>query len=423
MNFFGKISKTHWIIIALVMVAIVIRIAYYFTYYPPLTFDSGDSHVYDIPAWNIIQGNGYVYDIGEPFAAREPGYALFFLVPIYALFGHSPTSVVIVQYILDIVMLLAVMYLLQRFTRQSAIALIGGLLYMAYLPFVFQQGEILTETPYQFYLLITIGLFIFALQRRQKRLFLICGLVLGITTLIRWGSILLPVFLIAVIVLHIPNWKQRFQFCSLLIGGMIIVISPWIIRNYYLFDTFIFGRIGGGEIYWTGSYIPYDGEWYPNAPELASVRAASVSELEYDKAVTQLAIENIKANPIGVAWIWLKKPFKIYSFPEALNYLNRTGMPTLQLKHPGMILALGLTIALHWLLLIGGLYGFLKKNYLSSVVRFTFISVILFSIALYLPLNPVPRYNIPLMPYFIMLTAPVLYYFMKRIRKSSSGNI
>ncbi len=402
-------------VIALVLCALIIRTVYFFSYNPPLTPYSGDSPAYDIPAWNVVEGNGYVYEEGVAFAFREPGYALFLLVPTYVLFGHSVEMAAVVQLLLDIAMMLMVVYFLRKYMGERT-ALIGGMLYVLYLPFIFQHGEIMTEAPYQFWLLVTLFLFILALQRKSRWLIFSVGLALGYTALVRWGAIVLPFFLIVGIFAILRDIKKTILYSGLLLVGVGIVVAPWLVRNYVLFDEFIFGRIGGGQIYWSGSYIPFDGEWRIDDPIIDEIRGDLTRE-EYDKKFTAAAIENIKENPLGVAWIWFKKPFKIYLLPESINYTNRTGTTLLENRNPILWVVTGSMILLHWFILFIGLFGLLRNKKMDHTVRIGLLSVLIFAALIYVPLNPVTRYNVPIMALLIIPAAPVVYNMYSNVYK------
>lgn len=408
-----SINKKFWLSLTiLVICAVAIRSLYFFTYHPPLDSTIGDSPLYDIPAWNLLNGNGYTDQIGEPFASREPGYAFLILVPTYALFGHSFLALIIIQYMLDIAMMGLIIWFLYRNVNLRT-AIFGGIIYIFYLPFVFQNGEILSELPYQLCLMISLGVFILAVNKKSRWLMLLTGALIGYTALVRWGAIMLPPFLVLSIWFITKNLKQTVWLGACLFIGMTIVTAPWIARNYIVFDQFVFGRIGGGEIYWSGSYLPYDGEWMGDTAESRAIKD-DLSLIEYDKKFTTLAIEQIRQKPFQVAWVWLKKPFKIYLFPEAINYINIESRGPLTKGALPSILLLLFSIGLHWILLLAGIIS-LKMSGLSKTIRYSFAALFIFSIIIYLPLNPVPRYNVPLMPFLIILAAPVLYTTSKKL--------
>ncbi|MBI2415258.1 MAG: hypothetical protein HYV33_01180 [Candidatus Kerfeldbacteria bacterium] len=410
MNWSAK--QYRWAALAIIVLAVVIRAAYFLSYHPPLVVHEGDAPAYDIPAWNIVAGNGYVYELGVPFASREPGYALYWLVPIYFVFGHSVMAVSILQLTLDVVMLGLVMLFLKRHNT-AAVAVLGGLIYAIYLPFTFQNGEILTEPIYQFGLLCLVWLMTYHFTKPHWYTSGLIGVVIGAIALVRWGAVLMPPFVMLAYWLTYHQWRKVLLHGGLLIGGVLIFTMPWIVRNYLVFDQFVFGRIGGGEIYWTGSYLPYDGEWH--APtDVSRAISADLPLIESDKAFTRAALDNIRQYPLQVTWIWLKKPVKIYIFPEALNYLNRTGIRVLQLRDPTMLLLLAYAISLHWLLCGVAVLAFWWRSF-SPAVLWACGVVLVFSLLLYLPLNPVPRYNVPVMPLIIILSAPILYHILQYV--------
>lgn len=218
------------------------------------------------------------------------------------------------------------------------------------------------------------------------------GFILGLTTLTRFVALLFPVVVVIVIWWL---WRDSKRTLIGLAGfGLLFMVplAPWFARNYIVLDHFIMGRTGGGEIYWTGSYIPWDGDWQGYLWPLSEYQAATPNMFDHDAAMTQRALENITADPIGVAGIWIKKPLKIFFQPEGLQFLIHAGAFT-----PSQLLLSALVIIAfcgHLLLLTLAALGVLRWKQ----ARLFFIvtgSLLLYMVVIHLPLNGVPRYAVP----------------------------
>jgi len=399
----------------ILFLALILRLSYLFLLKPPLIWS--DSAIYDSTAWNLVQGNGYTLTPGVPFAGREPGYALFFLSPIYFIFGHNILAVQIIQIILNLFIIFFIFKFAQKHFSKN-VAIISSLFFSFYPPLIAYPSEVLTEIPFTFLLFLSVILIDEAVSNDSLKKCFLAGIILAMATLTRFISIFLSMFLIPFFYLSFSNWQKTLKYFFLISLAIIIFITPWILRNYFLFNTFIFGRMGGGEIYWSGSYIPWQGEWKGYIPPLTDL-TRGLTPLEADRKMTKLAIENIKENPFGVFKIWLKKPAKMFFKSEFNTVLARENRFS-QFSNQGYlnpflikkilflinVLIIGLALA--------GILPAFKKNRLISL--FLLLIIFYFSMVL-LPIHPDSRYKLPLMPYIMIFSAIGFWSIFVRFKK------
>ena len=293
MRLVNFIKTNKWLII-IIGLALILRFVYLFLTYPPLSWF--DSEGYDATAWNIVQGNGYIITPGIPYAGREPGYALFFLVPIYYIFDHSIFAVQIFQIIISIFIIIFT-YLIARKILSIKMSLLSTFLITIWPPMIGYNGEIMTEIPFTFLLVLFLYILIKAVEAKSKKLFFFAGLTLGAATLTRFITFAFPFFLLVIFYLIFRNKRQSSIYFLLILIGMLILVAPWMIRNYIIFDDFVLGRTGGGDIYWMGSYIGWDGEWFGYIHPFTSLCPKAKNVIAHDKCLIELTIENIKKNP------------------------------------------------------------------------------------------------------------------------------
>lgn len=415
MEILKKIFKENWVLIIILVIAIFLRLSFLFLLNPPLIWiDSSDYHQ---AAVSLIQGNGYSLEAGVPFANREPGYSLFFLAPIYFLFGQSIFAVQIIQIILSLIIIWLIFRLAKKYFSQKA-AVIAALFFAFYPPLIAYSNEILTEIPFTFLLILTIFLIIKAFENDSLKLFILSGIFLGIATLTRFIAVFLPIFLLPFFYFFSKDWRKTIKYFLSITIVLIIFIFPWLLRNYLIFDTFIFGRLTSGEIFWSGSYIPWDGEWKGGDVFPVNELTKGLNQFEINEKLTNLAWNNIKENPLGVFLIWLKKPFKIFFKSEFNAVLERENKFAEFFKEqffisPGLIkgILLGINVLIILFAFLGVFSAFSKNKFISTL----FLLVIFYFIIFYLPLNPDSRYKLPLMPYIMVFSSVGLCWLFNRI--------
>lgn len=409
MNILNFIKKNKWLI-AIIMLGIILRFAYLFLLHPPLSW--ADASLYDTVAWNFSQGDGYSYSPteNEPFAMREPGYIIFFLAPIYFVFDHSVFAVQIFQIIIS-AFIIFLTYLIAKEILPKKISLLPAFVMTIWPPMIGYTGEILTEIYFTFLLLLFVFLLIKALENPSKKLFFASGLILGLATLARFIMFFFPIFLLPVLYLIFRNKRKTFTYFLLILIGVAIFVSPWIIRNYIIYDTFILGRLGGGEIYWMGSYVPWDGEWFGYIEPFLSLCPKAKSAIEGEKCLTRLAIENIKENPFGVGLIWLKKPLKVFLVPEGFEFISTFAA---KLKINATFAKMSY-LSIYLSGVIFAILGLKDLFYTKSKIALSFGILVIYYTLMLLPLNPVFRYQIPLFPILSILASFGFYKFYFKI--------
>lgn len=214
-------------------------------HWDPLSKFTHNPLIYDIPAWNLVQGNGYSWDANPPYPRgnfKTPGYPMF-LALIYSMFGHRLFPVFVIQAALNAV-LCGVTYILARklFPQRVAFLAFG---FMVLYPFItFYSGylspEVLTT--------LLLALSMLALQRAMESSspvhFGLAGMAMGLTTLVRGTFGLLPLFVGAFLIIGRPRGQNLLRKAAPLLLGSILILAPWWAWNYIhlrrvvLFDGF-----------------------------------------------------------------------------------------------------------------------------------------------------------------------------------------
>jgi 4-amino-4-deoxy-L-arabinose transferase-like glycosyltransferase len=372
----------------------------------PLTWD--DAPLYDGSAWNWARGLGYSFPQGVPFTGREPGYVLFLLGPIYFIFGHSIRAVQFLQAAIGATSVFLIYSIGKRFIGEKAGIVAAAILALWPADIAFSQ-EILTETLFTFLLLLTIYLFLSAFTNSSPTKFLFGGILLGTTTLTRFTMVLFPLaLLVLLIVVFRLNWKSIKYFILLFVGFAMIVV-PWTAWASIKADRLVFGRTGSGAIYWSGSYIPWDGNWLGyDVPPLNKFEQGK-TENQLDKFLINETIRNIEQNPLGVAGMWIKKPFKVFLNARLAGKSQQTEgfqkIDSINLKFVPIFFSFISVVHLAIIFFgLVGLYLLIKKRE-TRMVGLMIGGLVLYYAFVLMPVNPDTRYQLSLMPYFMLLAA------------------
>ncbi len=305
-------------------------------------------------------------------AMRTPGYPLF-LAACQSVFGESRLAVRLVQAILGTVSVWLV-YLLSRQVnasseldpvskrRSGVVPLIAAAL-AAFYPYLVAMSElILSEALFMPLMLLTLwGLATlwrasdepelpggdFA-ARRTILVAMSTGLAGGAAVLTRpsWGLFLpaaLLVWVMASLVSRDPDRRRAaLRGAALVLVGMVVVMSPWWVRNARIYGRFVPTSL------WLGASL-YDG-LNPHATGASDMafrdtpEFRSLGEIEQDATLTRRALDFARSNPSRVLELALIKIGRYWSpWPNAEDY-----------RSPWLAVASAVVVIPLYLLMIAG---------------------------------------------------------------------
>jgi cation transport ATPase len=177
-------------------------------------------------------------------------------------------------------------------------------------------------------------------------------------------------------VFTIWSFAHRFRVRDILAmwAVVFIILSMWSIRNYRVFDTFVFVSTNGGENLLLGN----SENTIPNAGRKVSIwkyenEASGMSEVERDRYLGQQAFEYIKNNKVRTLQLYGLKVLNYFNYRNEL--VTETGMG--QIRDFLMLLTYGLLLAIFILrLLFAGRY---RLNAFEALLIIVYIANAFFS--------------------------------------------
>ncbi|HEU4335479.1 MAG TPA: hypothetical protein VFT32_13370 [Candidatus Eisenbacteria bacterium] len=278
---------------AVLIAGLAIRLALAFAIDRPLVSDERD---YDALAWTLATTGRYEAD-GHPTAYRAVGYPAF-LAGVYAAAGRSPRAVRVVQSLLDSATALLLFVALRDRSRRAAIA--AAAVWSLYPPAIATTTLLYSESLFGF-LLVLAGVGLLREPERSPPFRVGLGVLFGALTLIKVATLYLFALLPWLAMRGAGTWGRA----ALLLGGVLLVVAPWIWRNARVAGapTLAFS---GASSFLIANHPHATGGYAPNVPEAMRPRAAD--EAGAAREAARAAWDYIRAYPgrffVGVAKSW-----------------------------------------------------------------------------------------------------------------------
>jgi 4-amino-4-deoxy-L-arabinose transferase-like glycosyltransferase len=385
-------------------------------------YSVGFADDYDRLANNIALGNGYRIDPQfTETMLREPGYPLFLAV-VFKLGGYHIEGARLANLLLSIGICWLIVHLTLRMVGDRTVGLVAAMIYSLH------PGVVVAEARGGVEILFIASVLLFfivlhsAVTKGDYWRYLVAGGVLGMSVLIRSSPLLFPVLLGGFMLLMARGWHERsrvLQRHALLVLGLAIVMSPWVIRNYAISQAFVPTGTVQGHAAQEGLY---------------TCKRLSLGE-GFQKLQGESAAErNNIAKQMGV-------PFRggYYQFFHSAKdevFFNRQLLQTVasEYRNDPMLLArcasrnvvyfwflgknwqaTGFNVAVQLpllLLALGGIYLLYRQGRLRSVELILLFSV--YVMAVHLPIIAHARHSIPLVPFLAMLAGVSLVALRRR---------
>ena len=245
---------------------------------------------YDPIAHSLLAGEGFRRG-GVPTAVSPPVYPLF-LAGVYGVFGASTGAARTALAVVDAATVGLVFLLALRLygRRTAALAALGAaLLPYSTMQIVYGGSDVLFLALHTAFLA---GL-VHAWLSGRRGAFAAAGALRGVATLCRAVPLLLPALLVAlVLAAGRATLRERAVRAALLAVCFAAVVSPWIVRNWLVFDRFVpVQTLGGLHLF----LATYDADDLPRSGPRAGQRAED--GVARDQRLLGAAVERIRSDP------------------------------------------------------------------------------------------------------------------------------
>ena len=359
---------------------------------------SGDTVQYYKISQNLLAGNGFSLDGVNPSARRAPGYPLF-IAGVYFLLPDHVISVYLLQIVFDVLTFLLFCNIISLLWKDEKITLIFAVLYATYYPLLIYSGSIISENLF----MVIFSGFIYASVKNFKSpgmvISFVMGLALSAATLVRATPLFMLILMIPLFYMMKSDLKSRLLNFGLFLAGFFLLLAPWTMRNYVVFDAFLPVTVGTGVQLYDGTHAGYDGTTAARQSAFdEGIVSPGDSEVEKDRKLMKFAVERLKTQPISVTLTlfakqltrtWFNVPFAKQSFRTYMLFFW------------------------HILLLLFAGYGLWKSKPLRMEHIFLLLIPIYFTVV-HMPFPSYVRYIIPIMPLIMIYSSKGFFDFVKK---------
>jgi 4-amino-4-deoxy-L-arabinose transferase-like glycosyltransferase len=374
-------------------------------------YSLGFADGYDLIANNLVHGNGYRFSGNtSETMLREPGYPLLLAV-VFKVGGYHIGTVRWANWLLTIGIAFLMLCLTQMVTNDRTTSLIATLLFLFYPSTLISEARGGVEILFILVVLVFMLSLHHAVAKGNRWRYLVAGLALGVVVQVRSTPLVFPFFLLLYLLLFANGATERLKAVTnvaVLVLGMVIVMVPWVVRNFMLVHQLVPTATVQGVALQEGQYtcrhLTFDDNFYAVQNQAGRMRAAIATELgfpfegayyyqafydardewTFNKILFQKAEKEYVDHPALLAGCVCKNLFNFW-------FLGKTWHATwlnMVVQVPLLVLA------------IGGLVVLRKRGQLPRMgIMLTFVLCI---VAVHLPTIAHARHSVPLVPFLVI---------------------
>jgi len=390
--------------------ALIISLAYSFCIQTPLNVDA---KAHQRIALNIMQGKGYWEQMPpnkafDPAIGRSGPLLEYMLAGIYCLFGIKIWIVWTLHAIMHalaafLIYKICLLLFLENQYKEK-IGLIAMSLFGFYPDLIESASMLMAETSYIFLAILLIYLFCQYNRNRSVKTLVMFSIIAALSFLAK-STIALSS--IAFIIYFFKEKKHK----ELILVSLIVIAlaSPWIIRNYFVFNKFIPSRIYGFYTLYNGNYHGASGEndieLLPDALKIKEEQGVFAVE-EYAK---KQFLSFIREHPLEYVYLHIKRLLIYFS------WLRPTGHWPYLTYWQKLItyLSSGLFSIMIFTLGMAGLWQAYKNQKENKALQYLILFTILTPLPFLLTLVET-RYRYPIYPLLAIFSG---YFMVNKLNK------
>ena len=317
-------SRAALLVLALILVSRLLYI--WHAHHPPI---EGDEIAYDTLGRHLAAGRGYTYppellypwQIDErgsdvPTARRPPLFPVLLSLGYRLGIGHDGMR--IVQALLATLTAWLMYRIALRIGVGERAALLTMLALAAYKPFLDSTVTLATEGLFLPLVGASALFFLRAADGGRRHDFALSGLALGLASLTRPVTYLVPVVYLGFLAFRRPRpWLGA----AILLGAMAVAVSPWVIRNQLVFGEFQPSFTHTGFNFYMGTL---DRQLSTPITDDLQRQIRGMDEFTMDRYLAHLGVENIRRDPLHFARLMGLKALQAWFYID----LETTASPT-----------------------------------------------------------------------------------------------
>ncbi len=282
-------------------------------------YGSPDADSYVKMAYQLINKGVYGYNSTSSNAyvtPSQPFYIASILMFNKILNVNDMFLIAFFNLLLNIGSIILIYFISLEMFKNKRISFLSSLLFAIYFSNVYFIRTALTEIPAIFFMLLSMFIFLKAFKKDKAFLYMLFIIIYAITIMFR--PALAPLLLIGFFIIWkkygLKSGTKRLMYFSV---GFILIILPWIIRNYLLFHQLFIFSSHGGNPFLSGTY-----PFYMDDFDSVILKELGMSQMEYGK---YRLMEGLKSDPkLYISWFTLGKFLWLFGGPCSWLYYRNS---------------------------------------------------------------------------------------------------
>jgi 4-amino-4-deoxy-L-arabinose transferase-like glycosyltransferase len=300
----------------------------------------------------LAENLSYSVSLGIPTVLRPPLTPIFFTGIIWLLGDHT-LAVAFANWLVDAATCLILYFISLEIFQNKQVAVIAALLFVFYIPEIYYSWQAISEPLFSFLLAAFVWSFLRSVRFPSESKFILTGFLLGLVALTRSTMLyFLPIALIIIAWLLRNYGKQTLKWASLFSVSFMVCITPWIFRNYLIFNELIPGDSNFGRTLYHSTFAldkPDFLQYHSSTEGSASLKKLflvrygvdyhDLPEPQFDQLATAEALQIIQQYPdrYGILfivqffrmWYFIEGPRAMFSYPVLLGHIILLGFSAL----------------------------------------------------------------------------------------------
>ncbi|HNX82286.1 MAG TPA: glycosyltransferase family 39 protein [Candidatus Omnitrophota bacterium] len=345
--------------------ALIVRVAVFFYYQSHAGIQTFE---YEAVATNLIEGKGFLLEINHTFQ-RAPIAPVFPVLCafLYLIFGHHPWLIIALQIMFNIATCAVIFFLGKKLFDQKTAFLAAILTALHPGLIIYSSTKLHALSLYTFLICFSLYLIVIAQRNTRLRYKLLLGFITGICVLER--ATFLPFFILSWIWLYrnslVKKETRKTILASLI--ALIVIISPWVIRNTLIFKRCVFIQTNQWWGLWAGNnpqssgtlYMPSGITAIDASPKEFREKLFSLDELGQMDLFKTTALTFIREHPDQFTILTIKKFLYFWWFSPQAGILYPVSFLVWYTVYYSFILGLAL---------IGLILAFIRKESRSVTI-------------------------------------------------------
>jgi hypothetical protein len=407
---------------------------------------------------NLILGNGFSINPVPPFLEYSYGVPLYpFFLAFFLWLTGSYAVTAMVQLVLGALIPVMGMYFARRLLPPTppfkhAPLVVGAVLalspYQVLFSFIFY-----TETLFTLVFGVFLALFLNFLRKPSLRLAVWSGVLLGMATLIKPTVQYVLLFAIAFALWHFRKALRRDIFAKLACFAFLflLVLTPWLYRNYRVFHTVSLGTQMPFNLYEVLLPSVLSVEHHSSFASEQQKLALSAADIFYDPPadLTRVAVTEIAQHPTALVELSALNALTFFTHDGMLTFLQAARItPDTYLQKPAFLLLISapwqfarmigeylhtsvaviLFARLFWVLVtacfLAGLYKLFRARLFSPELAFVTLIIVYFMLTTMVNgLTVNARFRMPVEPMLLIVAYAGLMLSLPRVSRDKGSSL